>query len=267
MTIGAVMIYVGNLDLTMTSLMMLKRSTCYDGVKTDVLLFHNGGDFEDQQEIMKLSDDCFVIHYYQLPVNVGLIKIRNLGVETCLQMGCDYTLVCDNDILFGDGWFPMCLGAFGKGFDVLGENLSKYTMGQSMKDWFWSYTKGYNNELDVVSFTDVICGCFMFFKTGILRRGVKFDDYWVHASGYDEIDAIGGGNEDIDFCLQCRIKRCILGSMVLPIYHIGGVERKITTKDIAKTELAHQGVQKLFYAKWKGSKLDKPYDEIYPDFG
>lgn len=265
MKIGAVMIYVNNVDLTETSLMMLKRSTCYEGIETHVLLFHNGGDETDQEQIMKLSDDCFIIHFYQLPVNVGLIKIRNLGVEACLQMGCDYTLVCDNDTLFGDGWLPLCLGAFEKGFDVVGENRARFSVHEPLKDWFWSYSKCDNTDFGVVYVTDVICGYFIFFKTGILKRGATFDDYWVHNSGYDEIESIGGGNDDLEFCLQCRIKKCILGSMVLPIYHIGGVERNITTKDIFKTELAHQGVQKMFYAKWKGSELDKPYDEIYPD--
>jgi GT2 family glycosyltransferase len=251
-TLGVVMVYIGNTEFTLNCIETLAR-TAKNFFATDLFLFKNGPSRDgmdiNEDYLFSLNSDVFRIHHIKLPVNVGIIKTRNIGCETVLRHGSDYCLVCDNDILFGDGWPEICLEAM-RSHNIIGDGIVLIDFSAGT-DWFKYCNHYYMTRLNNIYDTAYVSTCFMFMKREVLLNGAQFDPYWMHRYGCGgDIECHGGANEDMDFCFQARSFGFKIAAGHVPYVHCPSSGRILFDNDGRMNERNQEVVQKIFYKKW-----------------
>jgi GT2 family glycosyltransferase len=163
-SLGVVMVYIGNVEMTLNAIKTLIYTSrnCFN---VNLFLFKNGpsrdGQCIDEDYLMSLQTNEFKIHYIKFPANVGIIRPRNIGCEMTLQMGCEYCLILDNDVLLGDPWPLLCYKVM-ETHDIVGHYHCRMNFSSKRTDPLWfcvSYPMPHSNAFYI---TDAVATCFLF---------------------------------------------------------------------------------------------------------
>jgi glycosyltransferase involved in cell wall biosynthesis len=78
----------------------------------ELIIIDNGGDIEDSRYLLDLTEKGIINTYIRNSNNMHFGFARNQALRIC---NGDYIAVCDNDILYKNGWLEACI-------DVLDQN-------------------------------------------------------------------------------------------------------------------------------------------------
>jgi GT2 family glycosyltransferase len=159
------------------------------------------------------------IHFVKNPGNFGVAKGNNQGIESCLDLKCDYVILLNNDIEFADAslFEKIALEIDQHGYEMLVPKVYYFDTGKlwyaggSIKEFFGKVKHFGDGEEDSLKYSiDCFTGyaptCFMAIKASVFKvAGLMDERYFVYG-------------DDTDFvlrCLRAKIKLRYLGNLSL----------------------------------------------------
>lgn len=242
-----------------------------------ITLINNGSTDDTNDYLIKFSKECpFVVNVINNEENIGIGAAYNQGLRVSIESDAQYTVFCNNDLLFTNGWFnkmknildlkpdiamlgpivPSSSSFFNK-TTTLKEKLFDLKEGLNIEDEFKNFIDPYlnlddfeknitkiNNEkydtnLRIIHFPNAISSCMVMARTSIFKNIGFFAN--------PEFKEYGG--EDIDICwtiLKMGYKIAVTNDVY--IHHYRG--KSIKEANFDRSKLLKKSNLKLFNI-WK----------------
>ena len=173
---------------------------------------------ERAQQLVKLHG-LEGVHFVKNPGNFGVAKGNNQGIESCLQLNCDYVILLNNDIEFDDtSLFKDIASEIERhGYEMLAPKVYYFDTGKlwyagglieeySGKVQHFGDGKEDSSKYSTNCYTGYAPTCFMAIKASVFKSvGLMDERYFVYS-------------DDTDFVLRCQragIKLRYLGNKSL----------------------------------------------------